>query len=146
MNRIVELDQSGKFVSDFIEGVGLPTPTNWTADICPDGYFAARYAGSRTMSGEWVQGVWVDDKALTEQEEAELARKQLVSDTALKVARLLEDAALRIAPLQDAVDIDEATEDEIASLKDWKKYRVALNRIPDQPGYPQSIDWPAVPA
>ncbi|MCU7216656.1 tail fiber assembly protein [Pseudomonas sp. VE 196-7] len=98
------------------------------------------------MSGEWVQGVWVDDKALTEQEEAELARKQLVSDTALKVARLLEDAALRIAPLQDAVDIDEATEDEIASLKDWKKYRVALNRIPDQPGYPQSIDWPAVPA
>ena len=69
-----------------------------------------------------------------------------MSDTALKVARLLEDAALRIAPLQDAVDIDEATEDEIASLKDWKKYRVALNRIPDQPGYPQSIDWPAVPA
>ena len=146
MNRIVELDQSGKFVSDFIEGIGLPTPVNWTADVCPDGYFAARYAGSRTSSGEWVKGAWVDDQALTEQEEADLVRKQLVSEAVLKVAKLLEDAALRIAPLQDAVDIDEATEEEIASLKSWKKYRVALNRIPEQLGYPQTIDWPSVPA
>ena len=97
------------------------------------------------MSGEWVQGVWVDDKALTEQEEVDLAFKQLVSETTLKVSMLLEEAALRIAPLQDAVDIDEATEYEVARLKDWKKYRVALNRIQEQPNYPKIIEWPASP-
>ncbi|WP_175649493.1 tail fiber assembly protein [Pseudomonas sp. Marseille-P9899] len=58
--------------------------------------------------------------------------------------RALADAA--IAPLQDAVDIDEATDAETALLKEWKRYRVALNRLPDQPGYPNEIDWPAPPA
>lgn len=146
MKRIVELDQSGRFVSDFIEGIDLPIPNNWTADICPDGYFAARYVGSRSISGEWVKGTWVDDQALTEQEEAELARKQLVSKAALQVAGFLENAALRIAPLQDAVDIDEATEEEVSRLRDWKKYRVALNRIRDQPNYPKKIEWPIPPS
>lgn len=51
-----------------------------------------------------------------------------------------------IAPLQDAVDIDEATEDEVAALKAWKKYRVLLSRVSEQPGYPDTIDWPAPPA
>ncbi|MFJ7312967.1 tail fiber assembly protein [Pseudomonas sp. NPDC098747] len=145
MNRIVELDQSGRFVSDFIEGIGLPTPNNWTADICPDGFFAGRYAGSRSISGEWVKGAWVDDKALSDQELADLKCAQLVSEAMSKVDRLLEQAALRIAPLQDAVDIDEETEDEGVRLKAWKKYRVALNRLAEQPGYPQDIDWPITP-
>lgn len=51
-----------------------------------------------------------------------------------------------ITPLQDAVDIDEATEDEVAALKAWKKYRVLLSRVPEQSGYPGAIDWPAPPA
>ncbi|HKS12933.1 MAG TPA: tail fiber assembly protein, partial [Pseudomonas sp.] len=51
-----------------------------------------------------------------------------------------------ITPLQDAVDIDDATEEEEAQLKLWKKYRVALNRIPSQAAYPTAIDWPAPPA
>ncbi|AXM95949.1 tail fiber assembly protein [Pseudomonas plecoglossicida] len=32
-------------------------------------------------------------------------------------------------------DLDEATEAEIASLIEWKRYRVALNRITEQLGY-----------
>lgn len=67
--------------------------------------------------------------------------------------QILDEAARRrgvadaaIAPLQDAVDLDEATEIEAALLKEWKRYRVALNRLPDQPGYPDQIDWPALPA
>ncbi|MFK0088732.1 tail fiber assembly protein [Pseudomonas sp. NPDC090755] len=58
---------------------------------------------------------------------------------------LLRIAALRIAPLQDAVDIEEATDAEKAELVLWKKYRVALNRVQDQPGYPDTINWPAMP-
>lgn len=50
----------------------------------------------------------------------------------------------KIAPWQDAVDIEEATEDEIAKLKEWKKYRVLLNRIESQPNFPNNIDWPEI--
>ena len=42
---------------------------------------------------------------------------------------LLAQATLAIAPLQDAVDLDEATAQEIALLKKWKQYRVAVNRV-----------------
>lgn len=56
---------------------------------------------------------------------------------------LLSHAAAAIAPLQDAVDVDDATDEELASLKAWKKYRVALNRL-DLSAAPD-IDWPAVP-
>ncbi|HCV38575.1 MAG TPA: phage tail protein [Pseudomonas sp.] len=58
--------------------------------------------------------------------------------------RAIADAA--IAPLQDAVDLEEATEAEIALLKEWKRFRVALNRLPEQAGYPATIDWPSPPA
>ncbi|MFJ4056724.1 tail fiber assembly protein [Pseudomonas sp. NPDC089743] len=71
--------------------------------------------------------------ALLEQVQAEIAGLRKVADDA-------------IAPLQDAVDIDEATADEEARLKLWKKYRVALSRVPEQEGYPIAIDWPAPPA
>ncbi|MBC3464978.1 tail fiber assembly protein [Pseudomonas sp. RW10S2] len=64
---------------------------------------------------------------------AEVSRRRGVADSA-------------IAPLQDAVDLDEATEAEVALLKEWKRYRVALNRLPEQDGYPHTIDWPAPPA
>jgi hypothetical protein len=56
---------------------------------------------------------------------------------------LLSQAAAVIAPLQDAVDVDDATDEELASLRAWKKFRVALNRL-DLAAAPD-IDWPAVP-
>lgn len=59
--------------------------------------------------------------------------------------RLLALAAIRIAPLQDAVDLEEATPDEVARLKLWKQYRIALNRVEQQAGYPAEIDWPRSP-
>ncbi|MCY1459269.1 Caudovirales tail fiber assembly protein, lambda gpK [compost metagenome] len=66
----------------------------------------------------------------------------MVSEQAQR--RALADAA--IAPLQDAVELDEATESEAALLIAWKRYRVALSRLADQEGYPNDIDWPAPPA
>ena len=59
---------------------------------------------------------------------------------------LLSVAAIRIAPLQDAADLDEATPAEVALLKKWKQYRVSVNRVPDQPDYPLSITWPVEPS
>ncbi|WP_206400429.1 tail fiber assembly protein, partial [Escherichia coli] len=45
-----------------------------------------------------------------------------------------------IATLQDAVDLDMATEEEKLSLTHWKKYRVLLNRV--QPENAPDIEWP----
>ncbi|MBZ6456684.1 tail fiber assembly protein [Pseudomonas fluorescens group sp.] len=59
--------------------------------------------------------------------------------------RLLTIAALRIAPLQDAVDLDDVTTEETFRLKKWKQYRVAVNRVPDQLGFPGAINWPDEP-
>lgn len=58
---------------------------------------------------------------------------------------LLAFATLRIAPLQDAVDLDDATAAEVAALKAWKQYRVKLSRIELQSGFPTAVAWPAVP-
>ncbi|WP_250313207.1 tail fiber assembly protein, partial [Escherichia coli] len=48
-----------------------------------------------------------------------------------------------IAPLQDAVDLEIATEEERSLLEAWNKYRVLLNRV-DTSTAPD-IEWPANP-
>lgn len=85
-------------------------------------------------------------QVVTAEAKAQAAADQLVAAVVADLAQRRAVADAAIAPLQDAVDIDEATADEEARLKLWKKYRVALNRLPDQPGYPSAIDWPAPPA
>jgi hypothetical protein len=52
----------------------------------------------------------------------------LAANTTTKDA-LLAVATMAIAPLQDAVDLDDATAAEIAMLKKWKQYRVAVSRM-----------------
>ncbi|KGM61337.1 putative tail fiber assembly protein [Escherichia coli G3/10] len=52
-------------------------------------------------------------------------------------------ARLHIAPLQDAVDLEIATEEETSLLEAWKKYRVLLNRVDTSTA--QDIEWPALP-
>lgn len=59
-------------------------------------------------------------------------------------ARLTE-AAIRIAPLQDAVDLGDASPAEEAGLTAWKRYRIAVNRVHLQPGFPSAIVWPEMP-
>ncbi|MFV3288529.1 tail fiber assembly protein [Pseudomonas sp. NY11955] len=63
-----------------------------------------------------------------------------------QAAALRQTADYAIAPLQDAVDLEEATGEEVEMLKAWKRYRVALSRLPEHAGWPTEIDWPAPPA
>ena len=67
-------------------------------------------------------------------------------DVVARRDELLAVAALRIAPLQDAADLGKAPEAEAALLLSWKQYRVDLNRIEQQAGFPTVIDWPEIPA
>lgn len=63
-----------------------------------------------------------------------------------EITRLRAVADYVISPLQDAVDVDEATDASLAALNSWKKYRVALSRVIEQPQFPDAIEWPVVPA
>ncbi|MFD4837643.1 tail fiber assembly protein [Achromobacter sp. NPDC058515] len=59
---------------------------------------------------------------------------------------LMSMAASAIAPLQDAVDLGIATEEEAELLRQWKTYRVLLNRAAEQEGYPGEVKWPVSPS
>jgi hypothetical protein len=86
--------------------------------------------------------VWRDNAwQLDEQAQLADARQQTLQ------ARdaLLREAVLRIAPLQYAEDIGDASHEEQLQLLEWKLYSVELNRIEKQPGFPAQITWPIVP-
>lgn len=98
----------------------------------PDGYVKSPW---NTVWDDLIDGEWVLNE--------EKKHADDVAEATAKRKSLLADAAISIAPLQDATDLDEATEEEAALLKKWKQYRVALNRvdISDAP----AIKWPDKP-
>lgn len=56
---------------------------------------------------------------------------------------LLRIAGVNIAPLQDAIDLDMASPDDVALLTKWKQYRVAVSRV-DLTTHP--VVFPKAPA
>ncbi|MGO4003741.1 tail fiber assembly protein [Pseudomonas fluorescens] len=62
-----------------------------------------------------------------------------------QLKRLMQDAGLVVAPLQDSVDLGVATERQVEQLSAWKFYRIELSEVPHQPEWPVSIVWPVVP-
>lgn len=66
-----------------------------------------------------------------------------VAEANVTKAALINSASEQIAPLQDAVNLDMATEDEKARFDAWRKYRVLLTRV-DTSTAP-AIVWPDMP-
>ncbi|QXI50269.1 tail fiber assembly protein [Pseudomonas anuradhapurensis] len=93
-----------------------------------------------------IAGVIDWSQVVTAEAKAQAAAEQLLAVVTADLAQRRAAADAAIAPLQDAFDIGEATPDDEACLKLWKKYRVALSRLTEQEGYPNEIDWPAPPA
>ncbi|WP_337029750.1 tail fiber assembly protein [Pantoea agglomerans] len=99
--------------------------------------------------------VWVDITALPEQPDAnyqyrdgvfsapvtETENAALIASS--RLAAETDEANRVIAPLQDAVDISIATDEEITRLAEWKRYRVALSRL--DPSNALGIEWPKKP-
>lgn len=56
---------------------------------------------------------------------------------------LMNAANAAIDPLQDASDLDMATDEEKSQLTAWKKYRVLLSRV--DTSNPAGIEWPQLP-
>ncbi|EBY1891512.1 tail fiber assembly protein [Salmonella enterica subsp. enterica serovar Welikade] len=100
-----------------------PLPENVTS-VSPDGEYQ-----------KWDGKAWVKDEAA--EKAAQLRQAEETK------SRLLQMASEKIAPLQDAVDLGLATDDEKAQLDEWKKYRVLVNRVdilnPDWPEKPSQL-------
>ncbi|WP_064773101.1 tail fiber assembly protein, partial [Escherichia coli] len=122
-------DHRGKTVYDvasgdalFISELGsLPENVTW---LSPEGEFQ-----------KWNGTTWVKD--------AEAEKLFRIREAEETKNSLMQVASEHIAPLQDAADLEIATEGETSLLEAWKKYRVLLNRV-DTSTAPD-IEWPAVP-
>ncbi|KUM02268.1 tail assembly chaperone [Chromobacterium subtsugae] len=88
----------------------------------------------------WRGDGWSVDEA------TQLATQTVAAQQQLQ--RKLAAAYQSRRPLEDASELGVATTDEQARLMDWKRYCVALSRLPQHPGWPRlaDADWPNQPA
>ncbi|WP_025138071.1 tail fiber assembly protein [Achromobacter sp. DH1f] len=93
--------------------------------------------GKIRVSGSDGMPMWGDVPPLTPE--------QALVAASTKLSSLMAHATAAIAPLQDASDLGIATDAELQALTTWKRYRVALSRLPSQKGFPLDVDWPEQP-
>ncbi|KAK53984.1 tail fiber assembly protein [Bordetella bronchiseptica] len=131
-------NQEGGFYSPAIHGNNMPDDA---VEITPEAYDRALAWQS---NGGVIAGVNADGSMVLESAKPPTT-EQLEANALAQRDALLREAATRIAPLQDAVDLEVSTPEERDSLTAWKQYRVALNRIEQQEAYPVGILWPPSP-
>ncbi|HBA7188316.1 TPA: tail fiber assembly protein [Escherichia coli] len=103
----------------FISELGpLPEDVTW---LSPEGEFQ-----------KWNGTAWVKD--------AEAEKLFRIREAEEKKARLIQEATDNIAILQDAVNLEIATNEENSQLDSWRKYRVLVSRI-DTSTAPDIV-WP----
>ncbi len=87
--------------------------------------------------GQWVfNGKKITPRVIPESE--------LIAQAEETRAQLMAEANQKITPLQDALDLGMATDEELAQLKAWKTYRVLLSRV--DTATTSDVDWPPLPA
>ncbi|WP_166184958.1 MULTISPECIES: tail fiber assembly protein [unclassified Providencia] len=89
----------------------------------------------KTEFDMWNGKKWITD--------TEAQKAALVAEADNEKSQRLNEANSTITYLQEAVDVDLATEAEADALQEWKKYRVLLNRV-DTSTVP-NIEWPQKP-
>lgn len=90
-----------------------------------------------SQNHKWKNNAWRIDK--------DAERISIANEALALIDRLQAEATIFIFPLQDAVDLDVASGNELEMLVNWKRYRIALNRIESQAGFPEVINWPKSP-
>jgi hypothetical protein len=104
----------------------------------PEGMSVAEIEGKLPEGFSIRRGEWVfDGKKVVPRT---WSKKELIAQAWKTKSALLDEAANVIAPLQDAVDIEMATEEELQHLKAWKTYRIMLSRV-DVSTAPD-VQWP----
>lgn len=103
----------------------------------PDDGFAVKTDGSVGIG--WL----FDGETFTQPPVEPPSQAQLVAAAEQEKQYRLTVANNQIAPLQDAVDLDMATDEEVRLLNAWKKYRVLVNRVDTNKA--PDIQWPSQP-
>lgn len=62
-----------------------------------------------------------------------------------RLAARQQQAALAMAPLEDADKLGIINDTEREQLTAWQQYRVALMRLPQSEGWPAEVCWPEAP-
>lgn len=104
----------------------------------PDGCIAVR-CGDQICS---IGGKYRDGEFFSPPQ-PEVSHEDLVSQATQQKTNLMAEASQQVSVLQDAVDLDMATDEENEMLLVWKRYRVLLNRV--DPNLAPNIDWPNHP-
>ena len=112
-----------------------PTDAVIVSDSDYESLFSGQAAGKFIMANDNGYPILADPPEPTHDE--------LIAIAEAKRSELMFEATQIIATLQDAVDLEMATDDEKSQLVEWKKYRVLVSRIDttDAPG----ISWPEYP-
>ena len=119
------------------------------------GYLVEYWPGSKNIKnltyGYWEMdvpegfGFVAEGEPIPDPVEPPPTPAQLLAAARAERDRLLTYATLRINPLQYAADLDEASDEDQALLKLWKKYSSAVNKTETKPGWPESPQWPDPP-
>jgi hypothetical protein len=107
----------------------------------PEGMSVAEIEGKLPEGFSIRRGEWVfDGKKVVPRTRS---KEELIAQAQKTKSALLDEAAHVIAPLQDASDVEMATEEELQQLRAWKTYRVLLSRV-DISAAPD-VKWPMKP-
>ena len=99
--------------------------------------------GEAVSIGYSYDGKKLTAPALTADQKAAQDAADVSMNIILK-STLMNEASQRISVLQDAVDLEMATDNETKLLPLWKKYRVLLSRI--NADISSAVTWPDKPA
>ncbi|HCD1309421.1 TPA: tail fiber assembly protein, partial [Citrobacter freundii] len=97
------------------------------SSIYPRGFSVVEVDITEANKSVDIFGGWIFDNG--EIKPRQYSQEELSALAEEKKSELLSAATAAIAPLQDAVDEEMATEEEITMLSEWKKYRVKVRRV-----------------
>ncbi|SCZ29282.1 virus tail fibre assembly protein, lambda gpK [Enterobacter hormaechei] len=130
-------DDSWEYLADHRGETVWNTETGEPVEITlPGGY----PAGTTTVAPATPYDAWNGEQWVTD-ENAKIAAD--VKNAELKKAELLIMAGAIISPLQDAVELGIADNEESNLYNAWRKYRVLLNRV--DPLLGPNLVWPEQP-
>ncbi|EPI4979109.1 tail fiber assembly protein [Raoultella planticola] len=129
-------DKVWEYTEDYRGKTAWNTTSRTASVIVKPGPIAEEFTllSPLTVYDEWNGASWVTN--INEQQSA------LISEAKEKKATLVKLATDEISWRQDAVDLNQATEDEVKQLTAWKTYRIELSRVDLTSN---SVLWPSPP-
>lgn len=122
-------------IDGIVENVFVCCDAETAQALFPDDVVVA--ADGAGIGWSYVDGQFVAPPA------PEISHDELVAQAVAQKNAGMNSATNEISVLQDAADLDMATDEEMAQLAAWKKYRVLMSRV--DPSKAPDIDWPEPP-